>query len=75
MREWLDPANSEQIALPPDDLLTGDLVAPRWRMTSGGRIAVEDKDGIKQRLGRSTDDGDAVMQAFEAAPRRGVFFG
>jgi len=75
LREWLDPANSEQIALPPDDLLTGDLVAPRWRMTSGGRIAVEDKDGIKQRLGRSTDDGDAVMQAFEAAPRRGVFFG
>jgi hypothetical protein len=31
---------------------------------SGGRIQVEAKDDIRKRIGRSTDDGDAVVQAF-----------
>jgi hypothetical protein len=30
---------------------------------SGGRIQVESKDDIKKRIGRSPDDGDAVVQA------------
>jgi len=65
LRELLDPdAKTEPIALPPDDLLTGDLTAPHWRVMSGGRIQVESKDDIIKRLGRSTDDGDAVVMAF-----------
>lgn len=64
LRELLDPANGEQVALPPDDLLTGDLTAPHWRVLSGGRIQIESKEDIKVRLGRSTDDGDAVVMAF-----------
>ncbi len=64
LREMLDPASGDNVALPPDDLLTGDLTAPTWRVGSGGRIQVEGKDEIKKRIGRSTDDGDAVMQAF-----------
>lgn len=64
LREMLDPINGEEIALPPDDLLTGDLTAPHWRVMSGGKIEIEGKDDIKKRLGRSTDDGDAVVQAF-----------
>ena len=64
LRELLDPASGSQIALPPDDLLTGDLTAPHWRVMSGGKIQIEGKDEIKKRLGRSTDDGDAVMMAF-----------
>lgn len=75
-REMLDPDSGEDIALPPDDLLTGDLTAPHWRTISGGKIEIEskhdgwmDKEGNKrpsivQRLGRSTDDGDAVVMAF-----------
>lgn len=54
--------------LPPDDQLTGDLTAPKWTIKSGGRIAVESKtesntfgEGVRARLGRSTDDGDAVV--------------
>ena len=31
---------------------------------SGARIQVESKDDIKKRLGRSTDDGDAVVMAY-----------
>jgi len=64
MRELLDPAQGHSIALPPDDMLTGDLTAPRWRMSSGGKILLESKDDIRKRIGRSTDDGDAVIMSF-----------
>lgn len=64
MRELLDPDNEHNVALPPDDLLTGDLTAPHYRVVSGGKIQVENKEDIKDRIGRSTDDGDAVVQAF-----------
>jgi len=64
LREQLDPSRDSDLALPPDDLLTGDLTAPKWRVQSGGKIQVESKDDIKKRIGRSTDDGDAVMQAY-----------
>ncbi|MBN1632322.1 MAG: hypothetical protein JW990_21400 [Thermoleophilia bacterium] len=68
LRELLDPANEQEIALPADDLLTGDLTAPHWRMSSGGRIVVESKEEIRKRIGRSTDHGDAVVQAFWQEP-------
>lgn len=61
VREILE---DEEAALPPDDLLTGDLTAPTWKVTSGGKIQVEAKEDIKERLGRSTDDGDAVVMAY-----------
>jgi hypothetical protein len=65
MRELLDPAFDSTIALPPCDLLTGDLTAPRrGKDTSTGKITVESKKDIRKRLGRSTDDGDAVVMAF-----------
>lgn len=65
LRELLDPAFDSTIALPPCDLLTGDLTAPRrGKDTSTGKITVESKKDIRKRLGRSTDDGDAVVQAF-----------
>lgn len=68
LRELLDPAFDPEIALPPDDRLTGDLTAPHWRVMSGGRIQVESKDDIRKRIGRSTDDGDAVVQAVYLPP-------
>ena len=68
LRELLDPANGHALALPPEDLLTGDLTAPHWRPSSGGRIQVESKDDIRKRIGRSTDDGDAVVMAFWEEP-------
>ena len=68
LREMLDPANKHAIALPPDDLLIGDLTAPHYRQTSGGRVLVESKEDIRKRIGRSTDSGDAVVQAFWTEP-------
>jgi len=64
LRELLDPSRGSDLALPPDDLLTGDLTAPKWKVLSGGKIQVESKDDIRKRIGRSTDDGDAVVQAY-----------
>jgi hypothetical protein len=72
LRELLDPGSGSVIALPPDDLLTGDLTAPHWRVMSGGKIQVEGKDEIRKRLGRSTDDGDAVVMAFWSGRGGGV---
>lgn len=54
----------DAIDLPPDDNLTGDLTTPKYTYKSGGVIQVEKKDDIKKRLGRSTDDGDAVIMVF-----------
>ena len=76
VREMLDPSVPEEdaLALPPDDFLTGDLTAPKWKTTSGGKIEVESKEEIRKRLDRSTDEGDSVMQLLEPKPKRGVFF-
>ena len=64
LREMLDPTFEPTLALPPDDMLTGDLTSPKWRVTSGGKIQVESKDDIRKRIDRSTDRGDAVVMAF-----------
>lgn len=76
MRELLDPDSGEPVALPPDDELIGDLTAPRWWATSGGKIKVESKDELRKpsRLGRSTDKADAVVMAFWEDSNFGVAF-
>ncbi len=62
-RELLDPMNGFNMALPPDDddLLVGDLTAPTWKYMSDGKIKLEQKDALRDRLGRSTDYGDVVV--------------
>lgn len=62
LRDMLDPRLGSTLALPPDDRLTGDLTAPRWR-ESAGRILIESKDDLRSRIGRSTDTGDAMVYA------------
>jgi len=62
-REMLDPESGENIALPPDRELRVDLCTPRYKL-QGGKYAVESKEDIKKRIGRSTDCGDAVLLAF-----------
>lgn len=74
MRELLDPTNGHEVGLPPEDQLTGDLTAPGWRTLSNGRIKVESKESIRERLRRSTDAADAVIQAFFDADATGMEF-
>lgn len=51
------------LAIPDDDMLLAELTAPRWKLTSTGKIQVESKDEIRKRLGRSTDRADAVVMS------------
>ena len=61
-REGLDPASGIDIALPLHDGLKSDLTTPRVkRLDSGSRRLVEAKEDIRKRLGRSTDNADAVL--------------
>ena len=64
VREALDPQYDTGIQLPPNDKLKADLTAITWKLMAGGIIAMESKDDIKPRLGRSTDYGDAVALTF-----------
>jgi len=67
LRELLDPANEEKVALPQDRELRADLCAARWKMSTRG-IQIESKDDIRKRLGRSPDRADAIVLA--ARPNR-----
>lgn len=77
LRELLDPDNGEEICLPPDDVLSGDLTSYRFRYVSGAKIKVESKrtsfeeneQTLVERLGHSPDDGDAVVMAFWTEPK------
>ncbi len=60
-RELLDPSGPANICLPPDDRLTGELTAPRYKVVSNGLIQVEAKEQVIKRIGRSTDCADAVL--------------
>lgn len=70
MREALDPSQpgGSQIALPDDPELVADLTAPTYRIENHV-IKVEAKDKVCERLGRSTDKGDAVMMAWFQGPK------
>lgn len=57
-------------AIAPDSLLESDLVAPLWETDLRGRILIEPKDKIKDKLGRSPDRGDALCLAVYHAPAR-----
>lgn len=65
-REALDPSSGEDICLPPDTQLRNDLRMARYTIVSG-KIKVELKQDIKDRIGRSPDRGDAVLLAWHIA--------
>ena len=69
-REALDPGQpgGSPIMLPDDPELIADLTAPTFEATPQG-IKVEDKKKVCERLGRSTDSGDAVIMAWHYGDR------
>lgn len=48
------------IGMPNDTELISDLTAPKFE-TQNGKIVIESKEGIKKRLGRSPNKGDAFV--------------
>lgn len=63
--EALDPdqPGGSPIMLPVDPALVADLTSPTFEVTPNG-IKLEPKENIVERLGRSTDRGDAVVMAW-----------
>jgi hypothetical protein len=70
MREELDPGQDSGavLALPPDASVKADLASPRWELTTRG-IRIEDKNQIRKRLGRSPDEGDAIVMCLSEGNR------
>jgi len=64
LREWLR-GGASLAGLDADtlDILRSDLCAPKYEQKSDGRIALEPKEKIKDRIGRSPDHGDALALA------------
>ena len=63
-REALEPGYGLELAIPRDDQLRVEMCTPRFRLTSGGKIQIEGKDDVIDRIGRSTDCADALLLAF-----------
>ena len=63
---------ADGIALPADPKLADELCGMRYKTEpTSGKIALEAKDEVRARLGRSPDRGDAVMMAFTESIWRG----
>ncbi len=68
LRERLEQGT---ISFPDDEELVADLAGLRYMFTPDGKIQLESKDEVRNRLGRSPDRGDAVALAF-CQEERGV---
>jgi hypothetical protein len=70
IREALDPGQpgGSPIAFPADSELMADLTAPTFEVTPNG-IKAESKEAVCERLGRSTNKGDAVIMCWYQGPR------
>lgn len=71
MRDALDPQGGDDLALPPDTELLADLCSARYSVTSAG-VLVEEKEKIKERIGRSPDIGEAVMMCLYSKPKTNI---
>lgn len=70
VRDWLDPKNGFEPALPPDDDLFEELTQMKWNMRSDGVIEIEPKEDLKKRLKgqRSPDKFDSLAASFFPEP-------
>jgi hypothetical protein len=70
LREALNPdqEGGSPIMLPDDRELLADLTAPTYSVKGGG-LALEPKEDLIKRIGRSPDKGDAVVMAWFSGPK------
>lgn len=64
VRDWLDPKNKNDAALPEDPELFQELTETQWKFMSNGKVQIESKEDIKKRLKRSPDKGDSLANTF-----------
>jgi len=56
----------DDINLPNDDILVGQLTAPKYKFDAAGRYVLESKDDMKKRGLSSPDRADVVAMLFES---------
>lgn len=64
VRDWLNPDNDTGAMLPSGGTLYEEATEIKWSFLSNGKIIIEPKDDIKERLGHSTDEFDALANTF-----------
>lgn len=64
MRDWLNPKNGFDPALPPCEFFAEEVTNTHWFFRSDGKIMIEPKEKIKENLGRSPDTADALALTF-----------
>lgn len=64
LRDWLNPKNGFDPALPPCEFFTEEVTNTHWFFRSDGKIMIEPKEKIKENLGRSPDSSDALALTF-----------
>lgn len=60
-RDWFD---TRAVTIPKDDALMAELVAPKYKLESSGKIKVESKDELKKRGVKSPNKADAFNLTF-----------
>lgn len=64
VRDWLNPKFGSTAMLPPGISFAEEATEIKWKFQSNGSIIIEPKEDIKERLGRSTDEFDALANTF-----------
>jgi hypothetical protein len=64
LRDAINPNNPNSLALPKDEDLTQELTETKWEFGSDGKIKIEPKEKIKERIGRSPDKADSLSYSF-----------
>ena len=62
MRKWIEAGGS----LPKDENLMEELSTPTYSFDAAGRMVLEKKEKIKERMGKSPDVADALAMTFFA---------
>lgn len=60
-REWFE---GRAVTMPRDDGLISELVAPKYKLESSGKIKIESKDDMKKRGVKSPNRADALCLTF-----------
>ena len=68
VRDWLNPKNGYNPVLPPGGSFLEEATEIKWSFRSDGKIIIEKKEDIKKRLGKSTDEFDALANTFYPVP-------
>ncbi len=64
LRDWLDPKNKNNAAIPPCEKLLEEVTEVHWKFQSNGDIIIEPKEDIQKRIKRSPDYMDSLANTF-----------